>query len=225
MTKHRLESNAGRIHIHSHATGLIHPWAHEITRRRSEVMASLRAESVFLESYFLHQTPQGTSLCAFMKAQNLGRASLVGQHSVAPIDEFHSRFKDAAWGKKQCAEHLFSHDTLRTEEAESSIADCFLYTITASELGAIRTWIEDLKEREDRGEALINPAFEGVSLFFEADSQGGQLWQFQYGSDAQHHDNAIFLDPTPLSSLRQPSPTRLLPLVHFINPEIEQDHM
>ena len=71
-----------------------------------EVIASLRAEGVELESVFLDRQADGLYLIYVMHAADFDRSRSVANTSVAPIELFHRAFAEACWGRRETLEVL-----------------------------------------------------------------------------------------------------------------------
>jgi hypothetical protein len=63
--------------------------------RRDEAIATLRDETVVVESYFLESTPPrgGDSLVAFMMAESLEQSREAVAISTHAIDRYHQQFQ------------------------------------------------------------------------------------------------------------------------------------
>jgi len=72
-------------------------WAKFINERKDEALATLRDESVVLETVFLDQTGEGDFLIYLMKAESFEKAKEAAQKSIHGIDEFHRNFKRETW--------------------------------------------------------------------------------------------------------------------------------
>ena len=68
-------------------------WAQTINERKDEALATLRGESVILESVFLDQNSEGDFLIYVMKAESFDKAKKSVENSVHAIDEYHQNFK------------------------------------------------------------------------------------------------------------------------------------
>jgi hypothetical protein len=81
-------------------------WARILNERRDEALATLRDESVVLETIFLDQTDDGDFLIYLMKAESFEKAAEAAQTSVHEIDAFHQNFKREAWAERKRLELL-----------------------------------------------------------------------------------------------------------------------
>ncbi len=73
-----------------------------MNKRKAEAIATLRDESVVLETVFLDQTNEGDFLIYLMKAESFEKSNQAGENYVQEIDKFHRQFKLETWevGKK-----------------------------------------------------------------------------------------------------------------------------
>lgn len=68
-------------------------WKNELNQRKQEAIETLRAEHVFIESWF-HVALDGQDyLIAYMRAEDIARAQEIGKKSQFPIDQIHKSFK------------------------------------------------------------------------------------------------------------------------------------
>jgi hypothetical protein len=86
----------------------VREWAAELNARRDEVMATLRDESVRIESVFL----EGDTLVYFLKADSVDEARNVYARSTHPIDAYHQRFKDETFAEQTQLELLIDFENL-----------------------------------------------------------------------------------------------------------------
>lgn len=75
----------------------VRDWAKTINEGKAEALATLRDESVILESVFLDQNSEGDFLIYVMKAEDFDKAKKAVGKSIHPIDEFHQNFKRECW--------------------------------------------------------------------------------------------------------------------------------
>ena len=85
-------------------------WADELNRRPEEVVATLRAERVWVESVFLERTGDGDFLVYYMRADDLRAAAEVARRSPHPIDAYHAQFKRDAWESSERLELLIDFE-------------------------------------------------------------------------------------------------------------------
>ncbi len=81
----------------------VREWAAELTRRRDEVMATLRDETVRVESAFLESGPEGDFLVYYMRVDDLETSRRAADSSPHPIDAYH---------RAVMTEIVESHETL-----------------------------------------------------------------------------------------------------------------
>jgi hypothetical protein len=84
----------------------VREWAKTLNERKDEAIATLRDESVILETVFLDQTDEGDFLIYIMKAQNLEKAREAVRKSAREIDAYHQNFKRETWAERKQLELL-----------------------------------------------------------------------------------------------------------------------
>jgi hypothetical protein len=67
----------------------VRAWAAEVTRRNEEVMATLRDETVRIETAFLDSSEAGDFLVYYLRADDLDRCNEAARTSTHPIDAYH----------------------------------------------------------------------------------------------------------------------------------------
>lgn len=87
-------------------------WAQVINERKTEALATLRDESVILETVFLDRTTEGDFLIYFMKAENFEKAKETIEKSIHAIDEYHRNFKRECWEDGSRLEMLVDLDRI-----------------------------------------------------------------------------------------------------------------
>jgi Family of unknown function (DUF6176) len=92
-----LETHCIKIRLKPNSLEKVRMWAKTINERKDEALATLRDESVILESVFLDQTGEGNFLIYVMKAESFEKARETVKHSVHAIDEYHQNFKKECW--------------------------------------------------------------------------------------------------------------------------------
>ncbi len=70
----------------------VREWAAELTRRADEVMATLRDETVRVESAFLDSSADGDFLVYFMRVDDLDASRAAVERSTHAIDAYHRAF-------------------------------------------------------------------------------------------------------------------------------------
>jgi hypothetical protein len=88
----------------------VRTWAKTINERRDEALATLRDESVILETVFLDRTAEGDFLIYLMKAESFERSKAAVKNSVHAIDEYHQNFKRECWAGGKRLEMLVDLD-------------------------------------------------------------------------------------------------------------------
>lgn len=110
----KYETRCIKIKLKPNSIEKVREWARVINYRKDEVLATLRDESVVLETVFLDQTDEGDFLIYLMKAESFEKAKDVVQKSIHSIDEFHQNFKRETWEDGERLELLIDLD--RTSE-------------------------------------------------------------------------------------------------------------
>ncbi len=112
-----LETRCHKIKLKPGSIERVREWAQTISRRRDEALATLRDETIVIESAFLDRSEHGDFLIVYTKAESFARAAGAVRQSVHAIDEYHRQFKRATWDANEKLELLFDLD--RTTEIES----------------------------------------------------------------------------------------------------------
>lgn len=87
-------------------------WVAELTRRRAEVLATLRDETARVESVFLDSGPQGDYLVYYMRVDDPDANRRAVQMSTHAIDEYHRAFMGAVVESRQSLELLVDFDRI-----------------------------------------------------------------------------------------------------------------
>ncbi len=96
------QTNCVKIKLKPNSIEKVREWSKFINDRKDEALATLRDESMILETAFLDQTDEGDFLIYLMKALSFDKAKQAALTSVHEIDEYHQNFKHETWedGKK-----------------------------------------------------------------------------------------------------------------------------
>ena len=86
-----------RIELKPNSLPAVRAWAREVTTRSNEVLETLRAEGVTVESVFLDRVGDTDYLVYYMRARDLEHAFAVGPKLKLPIQEYHNQFKRETW--------------------------------------------------------------------------------------------------------------------------------
>ncbi|RKG38122.1 hypothetical protein D9K79_12780 [Acinetobacter cumulans] len=93
-----MDVGAVLIELKPDAMANVDAWKTELTARKAEVIETLQAEGVFVESWF-HVALEGKDyLIAYMRAEDIAKAQQIGRESSFPIDVMHKQFK-THWAK------------------------------------------------------------------------------------------------------------------------------
>ena len=104
------ETRCVKIRLKPDSIEKVRTWAKTLNERKDEALATLRDESVILETVFLDQTAEGDFLIYVMKAESFERAKEAVQRSVHSIDEYHQNFKRECWADGKRLEMLLDLD-------------------------------------------------------------------------------------------------------------------
>ena len=89
-----------KIKLKPNSIEQVREWARAMNARKEEAIATLRDETVIVESAFLDQTSEGDFLITFMKAESLAKAREAAKSSIHDIDKFHQKFKHKTFEEK-----------------------------------------------------------------------------------------------------------------------------
>lgn len=87
-------------------------WRAEINYRKAEAIETLKAEGVFIESWFTVELESEIHLIAYMRAQNISEAQKIAKDSQFDIDKVHKKFK-TIWEKVYPASLLIDLDNTK----------------------------------------------------------------------------------------------------------------
>ena len=98
----KYQTNCVKIKLKPNSIEKVREWATVMNERKAEALATLRDESVVLETVFLDQTGEGDFLIYLMKAESFQKSKQTVENSIHEIDKFHQQFKLETWedGKK-----------------------------------------------------------------------------------------------------------------------------
>ena len=114
-----LETRCFKIKLKPGSIERAREWAQTINRRRDEALATLRDETIVIESVFLDRTHHGDFLIIYTKAVSFARSAEAVQNTTHAIDEYHRRFKRETWNERGELELLVDLDRTREPEAVS----------------------------------------------------------------------------------------------------------
>lgn len=106
------ETRCFKIKLKPNSLEKVREWAKTINERKAEALATLRVESVVLETVFLDQTNEGDFLFYLIKVENFEKAKKAVQKSIHKIDEYHQNFKRETWEDGKKLEMLIDLDRL-----------------------------------------------------------------------------------------------------------------
>jgi len=91
----------------------VREWAAALTRRREEVMATLRDETVRVESAFLESGPNGDFLVYYMRVDDGEADRRAFERSTHAIDAYHRAFMEEVIESRESLELLVDFDRSR----------------------------------------------------------------------------------------------------------------
>lgn len=100
------ETVCAKIKLKPDSIEKVREWVRVVNKRKDEVLATLRDESVILECVFLDQTSEGDFLIYLMKAKSIEKAIEAFEKSTHEIDAYHRNFKSETWAEMETLELL-----------------------------------------------------------------------------------------------------------------------
>ena len=97
LTEVTMDVKAYLIKLKEDSGDRVSEWASTINSRRDEALATLRAEGVEVESWFLLSLNGQDYLLSYMRAEDMERAQQVAKESLHDIDAYHQQFKRDTW--------------------------------------------------------------------------------------------------------------------------------
>ena len=94
------ETRCWKIKIKSGSIDRVREWAQTMNERRNEALATLRDETVIIESIFLDRTEIADYLIAIMRAESFEKSAEAVRKSAHEIDEYHRQFKRDVWEER-----------------------------------------------------------------------------------------------------------------------------
>jgi len=91
----------------------VREWAAELTRRTTEVMATLRDETARIETVFLESTADGDFLLYYMRVDDSDEDSKAFERSTHAIDAYHRAVMEEVVESRQTLELLVDFDRSR----------------------------------------------------------------------------------------------------------------
>lgn len=105
MTHKPLDVGAALIKLKPHAQDAVATWREALNERMDEAVATLKAEGVYIESWFQVHIEGQDYLIAYMRAEDIKQAQKIAKNSAFPIDHLHQAFKNY-WERAYPAELL-----------------------------------------------------------------------------------------------------------------------
>lgn len=94
----------------------VREWAAYIAAHKSEALATLDAESIVFESFFLDSSEAGDYLIGYIRAGSLAQAAEAVKTSMHALDAYHQKFKEDAWESGRALELLVDLNRLAPQE-------------------------------------------------------------------------------------------------------------
>jgi 3'-phosphoadenosine 5'-phosphosulfate sulfotransferase (PAPS reductase)/FAD synthetase len=88
-----MDIGAVLIELKKNALANVDAWQSEINARKQEAIETLKAEGVYVESWFYVQLDEKDYLIAYMRADDIAQAQKIGKDSQFAIDQVHKAFK------------------------------------------------------------------------------------------------------------------------------------
>lgn len=88
-----MDVNAVLIKLKPDTLDHVEAWKKELNARKDEAIETLRAEGVYVESWFYLELEGQNYLLAYMRADDIAHAQQVGRNSTFEIDKIHKQFK------------------------------------------------------------------------------------------------------------------------------------
>lgn len=88
-------TDVGAVLIQLKANSLekVEVWQTELNARKQQAIETLKAEGVFVESWFHVELEGKDYLIVYMRAEDIAKAQQIGRNSQFPIDAMHKDFK------------------------------------------------------------------------------------------------------------------------------------
>lgn len=88
-----MDIGAALIKLKPNSLDQVEAWQKELKARQDEAIETLKAEGVYVESWFYIQIEGQDYLLAYMRANDIAEAQRIGKNSSFDIDQVHRKFK------------------------------------------------------------------------------------------------------------------------------------
>ena len=88
-----MDVGAVLIKLKANSMANVEAWQQELNARKDEAIETLKAQGVYVESWFHVQLEGQDYLIAYMRGVDIPRAQQIGRESSFPIDQMHKQFK------------------------------------------------------------------------------------------------------------------------------------
>ena len=106
-----MDVGAALIKLKPNSLSNVEAWKKELQDRKEEAIETLKAEGVFVESWFYIELDGQDYLLAYMRANDIAHAQKVAKLSPFDIDKIHKKFKEN-WEKGYPAKLLIDLDNI-----------------------------------------------------------------------------------------------------------------
>lgn len=89
-----MDVGAALIKLKPNSLSNVDAWKAELLERKEEAIETLKAEGVYVESWFHIELDGQDYLLAYMRANNIAEAQKIGKNSSFDIDKVHKKFKE-----------------------------------------------------------------------------------------------------------------------------------
>jgi len=106
-----LDVGAALIKLKPNSLSNVDEWKQELQNRKQEAIQTLKAEGVYVESWFHIELEGQDYLLAYMRADDIAHAQRVSKTSPFDIDKVHKKFKEN-WEKGYSAKLLIDLESI-----------------------------------------------------------------------------------------------------------------
>ena len=106
-----MDVGAALIKLKPNSLSNVETWKKELQDRKEEAIETLKAEGVYVESWFYIELDGQDYLLAYMRANDIAHAQKVAKTSPFDIDKIHKKFKEN-WEKGYPAKLLIDLDNI-----------------------------------------------------------------------------------------------------------------
>lgn len=107
--KEKVDVGAALIKLKPNSLSNVATWQKQLQERKQEAIQTLKAEGVYVESWFHIELEGQDYLLAYMRAKDIAQAQKIAKSSPFEIDKLHKAFKEN-WEKGYSAKLLIDLD-------------------------------------------------------------------------------------------------------------------